>query len=631
MSPASRSGYCPAMPRLRRTSPDQPGWTRRRAGQGVRLPRRARPAAAEEEAQRVRDLVIPPAWQDVWITPYENGHLQAVGTDDAGRRQYLYHPQWRERRDAEKFDRMLLFGKALAKARERVLARPRPRGHAAGAGLRGRRAAARPRLLPDRQRRVRRRERLLRPHHARAAARPRHQDGLRLRLHRQVRRRARDRDRRRGGRSRRSRSCAVGAAADDDRLLAYKNGRSWRVAAARPVNDYVRESTGLEATAKDFRTWHATVLAAAALAETPEPGETQGLPEAGGVRGDEGGRGSSSATPRPWRARRTSTRGWSTPTSAAGPSSGPPGAATTPPTSGRPRWSGPRSSCSGSSSETSPWSRATSPSRTSTPSSTPPTAAMRGGGGVDGAIHRAGGPAVLEDCVARFPDGLGHRRRRLDHGRRPAGAVGDPRGRARTGTPAQTDRSLLTSCYARALEVADELGARTVAFPLVSAGVYGWPKDDADRRAARDLPAADAAAPAVDGGPAGRLRRATYDADLCQTGGSVRPGTAWRRAELRPPVRGAAAGSEALDDPVDAGGERLDVGRVDGGVHRDPQLVAAELAVGLGVDDAVGAQDLAAIAAASIGSSKSMVPITSERWAGSATYGKAYGDLSAQP
>ena len=51
--------------------------------------------------------MIPPAWEDVWITPYDNGHLQAVGTDDAGRRQYLYHPDWRTRRDAEKFDRVL--------------------------------------------------------------------------------------------------------------------------------------------------------------------------------------------------------------------------------------------------------------------------------------------------------------------------------------------------------------------------------------------------------------------------------------------------------------------------------------------------------------------------------------------
>ena len=104
--------------------------------------------------------------------------------------------------------------------------------------------------------------------------------------------------------------------------------------------------------------------------------------------------------------------------------------------------------------------------------------AMRGGGGVDGAIHRAGGPAVLEDCKQRFPDGLATG----DAGWTTAGEmparwvihVVGPNYRA-----GQTDRSLLTSCYARALEVADELGARTVAFPLVSAGIYGWPLDDA--------------------------------------------------------------------------------------------------------------------------------------------------------
>jgi O-acetyl-ADP-ribose deacetylase (regulator of RNase III) len=104
--------------------------------------------------------------------------------------------------------------------------------------------------------------------------------------------------------------------------------------------------------------------------------------------------------------------------------------------------------------------------------------AMRGGGGVDGAIHRAGGPAVLEDCVGRFPHGL---------------ATGDAGWTVAGDLPArwvvhvvgpnrhagETDRSLLLSCYSRALEVADELGAATVAFPLVSAGVYGWPKDDA--------------------------------------------------------------------------------------------------------------------------------------------------------
>lgn len=103
---------------------------------------------------------------------------------------------------------------------------------------------------------------------------------------------------------------------------------------------------------------------------------------------------------------------------------------------------------------------------------------MRGGGGVDGAIHRAGGPAVLQDCKRRFPRGL---------------ATGDAGWTTAGEMPArwvihvvgpnfaagERDRSLLVSCYARALAVADELGARTVAFPLVSAGVYAWPKDDA--------------------------------------------------------------------------------------------------------------------------------------------------------
>jgi O-acetyl-ADP-ribose deacetylase (regulator of RNase III) len=111
---------------------------------------------------------------------------------------------------------------------------------------------------------------------------------------------------------------------------------------------------------------------------------------------------------------------------------------------------------------------------------------MRGGGGVDGAIHAAGGPAVLADCVRRFPHGL---------------ATGDAGWTTAGDLPArwvihvvgpnrhagETDRALLTSCYSRALAVADELGARTVAFPLVSAGVYGWPKDDAIAAAVETL------------------------------------------------------------------------------------------------------------------------------------------------
>lgn len=103
---------------------------------------------------------------------------------------------------------------------------------------------------------------------------------------------------------------------------------------------------------------------------------------------------------------------------------------------------------------------------------------MRGGGGVDGAIHRAGGPEILEQCRVRFPKGLATGAA----GWTTAGAlparwvihvVGPNYNRG------ERDRSLLTSCYVRALQVADELGATTVAFPLVSAGTYGWPLNDA--------------------------------------------------------------------------------------------------------------------------------------------------------
>lgn len=116
--------------------------------------------------------------------------------------------------------------------------------------------------------------------------------------------------------------------------------------------------------------------------------------------------------------------------------------------------------------------------------------AMRGGGGVDGAIHRAGGPEVLQDCIRRFPDGL---------------ATGDAGWTTAGNLPArwiihtvgpnytagQRDRKLLESCYRRSLQVADELGAATIAFPLISAGIYGWPKDDAIAAAIDTIAASD--------------------------------------------------------------------------------------------------------------------------------------------
>lgn len=112
--------------------------------------------------------------------------------------------------------------------------------------------------------------------------------------------------------------------------------------------------------------------------------------------------------------------------------------------------------------------------------------AMRGGGGVDGAIHHAGGPAVLEDCIARYPHGLatgdaGWTTAGTMHARWVIHTVGPNYGRG------ETDRSLLVSCYRRCLQVADELGARTVAFPIISAGSYNWPHADAVRAAVETL------------------------------------------------------------------------------------------------------------------------------------------------
>jgi DNA topoisomerase IB len=257
------------MVRLRRSSADRAGWTRRRAGKGfVYLDEDGKKLSAKD-AQRVKDLVIPPAWEDVWICPWPNGHLQAVGTDDAGRRQYLYHPDWRTRRDSEKFQKMVAFGKALSKAREKVLA-----DLGADGMSRDRACAVAVRLLDLGYFRI----------GNDVYAEENQSFGLTTLERRHVRRegkalvfhftgksgiehtitiddpgavRALDVMRRRRG--------------GDDRLLAWKDGRRWRSVDSDMVNEYVGRTTGMEATAKDFRTWHATVIAATSLAEAGEP------------------------------------------------------------------------------------------------------------------------------------------------------------------------------------------------------------------------------------------------------------------------------------------------------------------------------------------------------------------------
>jgi DNA topoisomerase-1 len=266
------SGSLARMPRLRHTSQSDPGWSRRRAGRGFVYLDEDGDRLAPEDVQRCKDLVIPPAWQDVWICPHPRGHLQAVGTDEAGRRQYLYHPAWRAARDDAKFVRVLDFGKALSKARERVVADLGTEGMSRERGC-----AVAVRLLDLGYFRIgndvyaEQNESFglttLERRHAR-----REGDGLafqfegksgvehRIVIDDEATIEALDVMRKRRGTS--------------QRLLAYKDGRSWRDIDSSLVNDYIRDTTGIEATAKDFRTWHATVLAAAALAETKEPGES---------------------------------------------------------------------------------------------------------------------------------------------------------------------------------------------------------------------------------------------------------------------------------------------------------------------------------------------------------------------
>src|SRR5262249_6084923 len=107
--------------RLRNVSSTDPGGSGRRAGRGfVYLDEDGERIDDPGEIERIKSLVIPPAWTEVWICTVANGHLQCVGTDVAGRRQYLYHPDWRKRRDEAKFDRVLRLAKRLPKVREQV-------------------------------------------------------------------------------------------------------------------------------------------------------------------------------------------------------------------------------------------------------------------------------------------------------------------------------------------------------------------------------------------------------------------------------------------------------------------------------------------------------------------------------
>ncbi|MEP6855317.1 MAG: DNA topoisomerase IB [Pedococcus sp.] len=261
------------MKRLRTVSPASRGWTRRRAGRGFVYLDADGARVPDAQVERIRALAIPPAWSDVWICPVPNGHIQAVGSDAAGRRQYLYHPDWRLKRDAAKFDRVLGAATRLPAARKRVL-----RDLALEGMPRGRAAAAAVRLLDLGYFRI----------GNDAYTEDNGSFGLTTLERQHVRRKgdlivfcfvgksgiehciqiddtaaieALDRMRKRKSASR--------------RLLAYQDTRRWADLDAATVNAYLGEVLGGEMTAKDFRTWHATVLAAVALRASDEPGDTK--------------------------------------------------------------------------------------------------------------------------------------------------------------------------------------------------------------------------------------------------------------------------------------------------------------------------------------------------------------------
>jgi DNA topoisomerase-1 len=213
---------------------------------------------------RLESIGIPPAWTDVWIAPFENGHIQATGLDVVGRRQYIYHPEWRERKDRVKFDRALQLAESLPAARRLVTMDLRSDGV-----TRQRVLAAAFRMLDSGSLRV-------------GSERYTNENGSHglatlLCAHVHVRK-----DRLKLSFPAKSGKTWESEIVDEDlaalvrvlkrrggnaRLLAYKDGRTWHPLTSADINGYVKERTGSDFTAKDFRTLRGTAAAAVGLAQ----------------------------------------------------------------------------------------------------------------------------------------------------------------------------------------------------------------------------------------------------------------------------------------------------------------------------------------------------------------------------
>jgi len=253
------------MARLKRVDCSGPGISRRGRGKGFEyLDDDGRRVSDPSVIEWIRKLAIPPAWEDVWICPYPMGHIQATGTDAAGRKQYRYHDRWRERRDAEKFEEMIDFARALPRLRKRVQKDLKRDGMPREKVL-----ACAMRLLDRGFFRIGSEDyaeendtygiATMRKDHVKVSG-----DEVTFDYEAKGGKRcvqsigdpvvaeiARALKRRRGG---------------GEELLAYKEGRRWVDVKSADVNAYLKEATGGDFSAKDFRTWSGTVLAAVALA-----------------------------------------------------------------------------------------------------------------------------------------------------------------------------------------------------------------------------------------------------------------------------------------------------------------------------------------------------------------------------
>ena len=252
--------------RLRRSALDRPGIRRVRRGSGFGYVDADGRAVDAQTRERIKALVIPPAWRDVWICPFANGHIQAVGTDDAGRRQYLYHDAWHEERGREKHDRVLVLARRLPAARKQIAADLRTSGltkrrvtaaglHMLDAGLF--RSGGEEYEVENGSYGV---ATLLRSHVSvsgedvtfefpaksgvtREAVMS---DQLLARIILSLKR----------------------SGYPGERLLAYRESNGWQELRSSDLNVAFKELVGEEFTVKDLRTWAATVTAAVALAQT---------------------------------------------------------------------------------------------------------------------------------------------------------------------------------------------------------------------------------------------------------------------------------------------------------------------------------------------------------------------------